>query len=176
MAVGGETRIQTRGGCPKISDLVDTVTKENQKLYRVTLSDGSYVDCTGDHVWDVKRSGCLPLSKKRETLSLKRGDIIKEPEAVTFDGVTNFDVSEFTDDVYLLNRSSLVMYLLKEEMKHHTEEKARGLQILFRRIGEHVGIEEKGQFWIIRRNPGPQRVVHVIKLEGTHTVYTSGDS
>lgn len=69
--VSFDTRIQTRTGTPKIGDVVGVpvevwnggawslvmprITGHEQKLYRVTLSDGSHVDVTSNHRWSIKR-------------------------------------------------------------------------------------------------------------------------
>ena len=78
--VSAETKIQHKAGISNIIDLVGKETEiwngekwskvipfkagTNKKLYRVTLSDGSYLDCTDDHKWLV-----LPpkASKFRQT-------------------------------------------------------------------------------------------------------------
>jgi len=68
--VKGDTKLITKNG---ITDIQDTIgknteiwngkewcnvkpfkTNTNQKLYRVNLSDGSYLDCTSEHRWSVK--------------------------------------------------------------------------------------------------------------------------
>lgn len=67
--VSGETRILTRTGYPHISQVVGQevqvwnghnwstvrpfVAAQNKPLFRVHLSDGSYLDCTSDHRWSV---------------------------------------------------------------------------------------------------------------------------
>lgn len=71
--VSGDTRIQTRTGSPKIADVVGQkvqvwngdrwsevtpfVAASGKKLFRVYLSDGSYLDCTDDHGWHVRPDG-----------------------------------------------------------------------------------------------------------------------
>jgi hypothetical protein len=71
MGVSGDTRIQTKTGCHRIADIagrelvqpwtgkrwgdpvrIKDAPPQKKKMYRVTLSDGSYLDCTGDH-WCV---------------------------------------------------------------------------------------------------------------------------
>ena len=69
LCVSADTRILTRDGYPKIFDVmgkevevwngsnwskkIPFKTASNQKLYRVTLSDGSYLDCTSKHGWNI---------------------------------------------------------------------------------------------------------------------------
>jgi hypothetical protein len=68
--VGGDTLLMTEDGIHAIKDVVGKQIKiwngtrwcvakpfstgSNRKLYRVELSDGSFLDCTEDHVWLVK--------------------------------------------------------------------------------------------------------------------------
>lgn len=67
--VTGDTRIQTQTGCPMIKNVIDvpvdvwngvcwsTVVPFKATgtvpIYRVTLSDGSHLDCTGNHKWSI---------------------------------------------------------------------------------------------------------------------------
>lgn len=71
LCVGANTRILTREGWPKISSVVGKTvdiwngqkwspvtpfqTGTDKFLYRVTLSDGSYLDSTSEHRWSAKR-------------------------------------------------------------------------------------------------------------------------
>ena len=68
--VSGDTKLITKDGIDNIKNLVGKdckiwngdswktvnpfVTGENRELYRVELSDGSYLDCTDNHEWLVK--------------------------------------------------------------------------------------------------------------------------
>lgn len=86
--VTGETRILTRDGYPRIADVVgkavdvwngvnwSAVTPflagKQKEIYRVTLSDGSYLDVTGDHAWSA-RNATSKKFKRVETLQLKPG-------------------------------------------------------------------------------------------------------
>ena len=82
MCVSGDTRIQTEGGLYKIRDVVgQTVRVWNgeewaevtpfstgvNELYRVTFSDGSYLDATPGHEWSVK----TPTGRKFRKLQTK---------------------------------------------------------------------------------------------------------
>lgn len=68
--VSGDTKLITKDGLVSIKEKVNKnieiwngqnwkivkpfVTGHNRKLYRVTLGDGSYLDCTGNHKWLIK--------------------------------------------------------------------------------------------------------------------------
>lgn len=80
--VSADTRILTRDGSYRIEDVVDQdvevwngeawstttpfVAGKNKDLYRVHLSDGSYLDCTDDHRWSARRK---TARKFRETMT-----------------------------------------------------------------------------------------------------------
>lgn len=88
LCVSGDTMLQLRNGARKISDLVGEkvevwngddwsevvprVTGENRKLYRVHLSDGSYLDTTANHGWSVKPAG-KKIYRRVETKDLIPG-------------------------------------------------------------------------------------------------------
>lgn len=91
--VSKDTPLQTRLG---IRHIVDTVGKiievwngdnwskvtpflagSNKTLYRVTISDGSYLDCTDDHKWSVK-SKTGKVYKQVTTKELFKGDVVSE--------------------------------------------------------------------------------------------------
>ncbi len=90
--VAGSTRIQTISGCPRIADKVGKaiqiwngqdwswvtprVTGINRKLYRVRLSDGSFLDCTDNHGWSVRPHGKRAYRRVR-TIDLRRGDRVE---------------------------------------------------------------------------------------------------
>jgi hypothetical protein len=79
--VVGETRILTRGGYVRIDSVVDTpvevwngevwskvtptVTGEDVEVYKVTLSDGTSLICTGNHKWLVRRGGYTKFTEDR---------------------------------------------------------------------------------------------------------------
>lgn len=87
----GNTRIQTKTGIPKIIDVVGNeieiwngeswsmvtpfLASKNKKIYRVYISDGSYLDCTCDHKWCI-----IPKTsnkyKQVKTKNLNIGDSI----------------------------------------------------------------------------------------------------
>jgi len=92
--VSSDTRITTRTGAPRISEVVgqevdvwngerwSTVTPfvaaQGKKLYRVHLSDGSYLDCTDDHKWEVLPPG------KREYRQVETKDLVMGSKSVAF--------------------------------------------------------------------------------------------
>lgn len=77
--VSGDTRIQTRYGCPRIKDVIGKkvevwngkswsktmpfIAGYGKKLYRVYLSDGSWLDCTDDHRWQLIDDDSMPCKK-----------------------------------------------------------------------------------------------------------------
>jgi len=87
--VSGDTKIQTISGVYSISSLVGKpvevwngdswslvtpfVAGANKDLYRVFLSDGSYLDCTEDHGWYIKGK-TKKIYKKIDTKDLTVGD------------------------------------------------------------------------------------------------------
>lgn len=94
--VSGETRILTKNGYPKISDVVGTpvtvwngtewsevtpfLAAKNKELYRVTLSDGSFLDATGDHGWSA-RSTTAQKFQRVDTVDLRPGMRLADCEA-----------------------------------------------------------------------------------------------
>jgi hypothetical protein len=89
--VSYDTRIQTKEGIPKIGDIIGKEIKvwngdswskvtpflaeENKELYRVHLSDGSYLDCTIDHEWHIKPKSAR-IYRKVKTKGLIPGDYV----------------------------------------------------------------------------------------------------
>ena len=118
--VSKDTPLQTRLG---IRQIIDTVGKSieiwngdnwsqvvpflagsNKTLYRVTISDGSYLDCTNDHKWSV-RSKTGKVYKQVETQNLYKGDIVAEFDIdKEYSGVYNENAYEwglFAGDGYI---------------------------------------------------------------------------
>jgi len=95
LCVSGQTMIQFDGGVAPIEHLLgkdikvwngdswSTVrpreTGRNRDLYRVTLSDGSHLDCTANHGWHVKPEG-KRVYRRVEAKDLRRGDKVVEFE------------------------------------------------------------------------------------------------
>jgi len=107
LCVGKDTRILTHLGCPYISDMVgktveiwngkkwSTVTPfqtgSDKVLYRVTMSDGSYLDVTNQHKWSVHddTSSDNGTYKEVKTRDLKIGMKLETTilKSMNFDGV-----------------------------------------------------------------------------------------
>jgi ribonucleotide reductase beta subunit family protein with ferritin-like domain/intein-encoded DNA endonuclease-like protein len=111
--VSFDTKILTDKGQLKIGELVGelinvwngeefskikVVETGVQDLYRVTLSDGSYIDCTDGHKWFIRHGNqnhpenCKLIKKPTNTLSL--GDVIYD---------FNLPVVDLQDEDFLLN-------------------------------------------------------------------------
>jgi intein/homing endonuclease len=89
--VTGDTRIQTKNSAPRISEVVNKEVKvwngdrwskvvpflaaKDKEIYRVHISDGSYLDCTPDHKWHIKPSTAR-IFRSVETIDLKPGDYV----------------------------------------------------------------------------------------------------
>ena len=118
--VSKDTRIQIKEGIPKIGNIIgkevevwngDRWSKvtpflagENKDLYRVYLSDGSYLDCTEDHKWHI-RPKTARIYRQIETKDLKPGDFsIPFKINSSFDGIYEpnaFEYGVFTGDGYI---------------------------------------------------------------------------
>jgi len=126
--VGGDTQIQLKTGVKQIRDLVGQVvqvwngdswstvtprsTGENRDLFRVTLSDGSFLDCTGNHGWHVLPKG-KRVFRRVETTDLRLGSQvvpfeIDAPTEGEFNPVA-FEMGLFTGDGFL-NRTGDYTY------------------------------------------------------------------
>lgn len=117
--VTADTRIQTDTGCPKIGDVVgETVNVWNginwspvvpfmaareKDIYRVTLSDGSHLDCTDNHKWSIKKS--KNIFKEVETKDLCIGNYIEtfslDVENTGYSDSTAFELGLFAGDGYI---------------------------------------------------------------------------
>jgi len=89
--VTGDTRIQTKNGAPRIADVINEEIKvwngdkwskvtpflaaKEKEIYRVYISDGSYLDCTLDHKWDIRPSTAR-IFRSVETKDLRPGDYV----------------------------------------------------------------------------------------------------
>jgi len=92
LCVSGDTKLQLRNGVRRIEDLVGRsvkvwngdnwstvtprVTGHNRELYRVHLSDGSYLDTTSNHGWSVRPAG-KRIYRRVETQNLQPGDRVQ---------------------------------------------------------------------------------------------------
>jgi ribonucleotide reductase alpha subunit len=93
LCVAGYTKILTEDGYKTIKELAGSnvnvwngeewstapvrKTNTNQTLYRVLMSDGSYVDCTAYHKFSIKQGDKFV---ETETKNLKKGDISESPK------------------------------------------------------------------------------------------------
>ena len=87
----GDTRIQTKSGAPRILDVIDKeievwngdrwskvipfLAAKDKDIYRVHISDGSYLDCTSDHKWHIRPSTAR-VFRSIETKDLNPGDFV----------------------------------------------------------------------------------------------------
>jgi ribonucleotide reductase class II len=92
LCVSGNTKIQLRSGIRNIESLIGQsvevwngdgwstvtprITGQNRELYRVHLSDGSYLDTTSNHGWSVRPVG-KRVYRRVETLNLQTGDRVQ---------------------------------------------------------------------------------------------------
>lgn len=128
LCVGGDTQIQLKNGVGRIQDLVGQnvqvwngdnwstvtprVTGEGRELFRVTLSDGSFLDCTENHGWHVLPKG-KRVFRRVETSALCSGSQvipfeIDAPVEGTFNPIA-FETGLFTGDGFL-NRTGEYTY------------------------------------------------------------------
>lgn len=121
MCVSGDTKLQLKDSVVAIVDLVGKsveiwngndwsvvtprVTGYNRKLYRVHLSDGSYLDTTANHGWSVKKPRRRANAFRRvETQDLVVGYHVHEFELGSISGVSEpyaFELGYVTGDGYL---------------------------------------------------------------------------
>ena len=126
--VSGDMRITTRRGAPRIADVVGQavevwngegwsmvtpfVAAQDKTLHRVHLSDGSYLDCTDDHRWEVLPPG------KRKYRQVETKDLVYGSKAAEFDitlpcaGVEvpfAYEWGFFTGDGYLDNKQVMAV-------------------------------------------------------------------
>jgi hypothetical protein len=94
LCVGGNTRLTTRKGAPLIQDMVGKtvdvwngvawssvipfITGQERSLFRVHLSDGSYLDCTDNHKWEVLPNG------KRTFREVETKDLVLGSQVMPF--------------------------------------------------------------------------------------------
>lgn len=92
LCVGGLTKITHKNGCSTISGLVGKsievwngekwskttprITGSNRELFRVHLSDGSFLDCTKNHGWSAKPKTARKF-RRMETCELEPGTKIE---------------------------------------------------------------------------------------------------
>jgi len=128
LCVSGDTPIQMHDGVALIesrvgvpvrvwngdgwSEVVPRVTGHDRELFRVTLSDGSHLDCTANHGWHVLPEG-ERVFRRVETKDLVRGSQVVPFEIdAPIEGVFNpvaFEMGLFTGDGFI-NRTQGYAY------------------------------------------------------------------
>eukprot|EP00761_Pharyngomonas_kirbyi_P004222 gb/GECH01004226.1/.p1 GENE.gb/GECH01004226.1/~~gb/GECH01004226.1/.p1 ORF type:complete len:1717 (+),score=253.33 gb/GECH01004226.1/:1-5151(+) len=108
--VSADTRILTRDGYPRIADAVGApvqvwngaewssvvpfVAARNKDLYRVTVSDGSYIDVTDNHKWSVRTADHLAVGYRSvETRDLNVGMSLETTRVTTSDRGEHSDIA-----------------------------------------------------------------------------------
>jgi ribonucleotide reductase class II len=108
--VSGDTRIHTDSGMPRISDVVGRetrvwngekwstvtprITGHGRELFRVELSDGSYIDVTENHKWRAKTK-TEALYKVRQTKELEIGMLLPDFSLGLVEGQDEPDAYEY---------------------------------------------------------------------------------
>lgn len=151
----------------KWSEVEPRKTGSNRKLYRVHLSDGSYLDCTGHHRFSVKlehESTYYPLDvdTMREGLSLYGRQYNCEPTVI----------QKFMGHETLSLSSGKRFFVLSASFND-----AKEMQLMFTANGVSSKIEEEdtetGTEWFVEITPSTSPVyVHDInELPGLHDTY-----
>lgn len=142
--VSGDTRIMTKTGFPKIANVVGKeveiwngeewstvvpfLAAKNKDLYRVYLSDGSYLDVTDNHNWSVRRK-TERAYKKVSTDQLEKGMILERFEFNSeYQGVKNEDaysIGWITGDGYI-DKKNIMAVVQKRE--YHVVENLNAIQ------------------------------------------------
>jgi hypothetical protein len=133
--VTADTRIQTSKGTPRIIDIVNKevevwngdnwakvkpfLAANDKEIYRVHISDGSYLDCTSDHKWHIKPSTAR-IFRSVETKDLKLGDYIIpfeiDQEFVGIYEPNAFEYGLFSGDGYI-DRNYPMVSICGEKLK-----------------------------------------------------------
>lgn len=187
LCVSGDTHILTKRGYFKISDCIDkhveiwngqkwsTVTPfktaSNQILYRVALTDGSYLDVTAQHKWSVRNAESKYEEVKTADLSMGMELEMTELSAKNFEnhgiqrkdayiigyyiGCNNNDKTEISKHFFAMDTESTYNFVAGWlDSETQTEEgyimlrqncgQLRDMQLLLRRIGiNHCFIKEE---------------------------------
>lgn len=155
LCVSGETRIQTKTSCPMIKDVIGQevevwngeswskttprITGRDRKLFRVQLSDGTYLDCTDNHKW-LARGKTKRKYRETETKDLIPGDTLEKFSLGEITGVEEpnaFEYGLFIGDGYLgtyLEREGahipiLSHYLGEENLKRLCIKEGNSIQV-----------------------------------------------
>jgi len=140
--VTADTRILTRNGYPRIIDVVDKdvevwngkewstvkpfVAAHDKSIYRVTLSDGSYLDTTNDHEWSA-RLRTQRNYRRIATKDLQEGMYLESTELDTSDegnlprDCTGYQAGWIAGDGYIDSNSVIALvqepeYAILEEL------------------------------------------------------------
>ena len=125
-----DTRIQTKNGSPKIYDVVGKevevwngekwslvvpfLASKDRDIYRVTLSDGSYLDCTDNHKWSIKTN-----SKKQPYIDIETKDLNINDRLELFslnaeiEGINDanaFELGLFAGDGYIDQKTPMISF------------------------------------------------------------------
>lgn len=105
-------------------------TAKNQKLYKVRLDDGKYIECTDYHKWYVVESywdQTKGTYKEKRTFELKEGDKLIKFSCPVIDGNESFE-SPYThgffcgDGTYDVNRAPIIwLYGEKKNLIKHLD-------------------------------------------------------
>ena len=125
-----DTRIHTKNGSPKIYDVVGKevevwngekwslvvpfLASRDRDIYRVTLSDGSYLDCTDNHKWSIKTN-----SKKQPYIDIETKDLNINDRLELFslnaeiEGINDanaFELGLFAGDGYIDQKTPMISF------------------------------------------------------------------
>ena len=195
--VSGDTKIQTKTGIYEIKDLVDKnieifngeewsevipfIAGKNKKLYRVYLSDGSYLDCTDNHEWSVKGKTKRNF-KKLQTTELQEFDRLPKFEIKKIEGNFEpyaFEWGFFAGDGYLddnriktgysspVNRINMTKILKNVELAKELNNKNNGIPVKFMEMDEISTLEFIAGYIEAGGNVSRQRDTDSYRIYGT---------
>ncbi len=112
--VKGDTPLITKNSIDEIENLIDQTVEvwngeewtdvvvrkisENQRMLRVTLTDGSYLDCTEDHKFSVKDRFKKEWRevKAKDLMTFSKYSVQCEPSNIVFDDGIDYDKDPYT--------------------------------------------------------------------------------
>lgn len=132
LCVSGDTLIATKGGYKVIGENVGkkfTVwngyewsedvefvqTGEDTDLYRVTLSDGRYLDCTDYHKWIIRKGN---ETGEVRTIYLKPGDVVHDFKFMQVDEDLAWELKEYFRGIE--HRTEIVVGVDKFDRTNHS--------------------------------------------------------